>query len=294
MSSYLPYATDGIGKVGIDLIHDTQAWLNVMPDDYNRYPQINIVNALNAGASRFVRLTKCITMPALMVMSANVQNYALPHSCLRILSARYYYGSDRQSYQELEILTDQRRMQMEDSVFFGDTGSPACYLYPSYKNSDLVQFGISPYPEVNGTAFVAANSGVTALNAGVYPSTIPTTPWGLAIDTTAGTCEVISTALGTIGDITFFTDQMALDVVRRPIPYTVNNLSNLSEIPFDYQDAITAWAVWVLGRANYNGLVQDAKAKDAKAIFDGYVAQYLEDTDEEETASEVLSVNWLA
>ena len=301
MSGYIPYTSDSLGLTVQEMVYSLQSWLDVAPGDYIRYPLAACIGALNAGASQFAKDTKCLTMPVLMVMAGNVQNYALPHSVLKITAARYYYGDDRQSYQELDILTDARRMQMEDSVYRGYAGSPATYLYPSYKNNDLIQFGISPYPDTDGTSFNAVNSGVVVLNAGIWPTTLPANgPWGLAIDVPAGTCSVIAagtddlgTSIGAIGDFSAFTDNLWLDVSRRPVPMSATALTYVCELPYDYHDAVVCYAVWRLGRQMHNGVSQPDKAVDAKKQFAEYVEQYNTEHYQDESMSEIIDMDWL-
>lgn len=163
--AYIPYRSDSVSKTTQDCINDVQRWLGVTAGDFNRYDQASIIQALNAGQSRFTLLTECLTMPILIVVQNNIQNYRLPDFCQKILSARYYYGDDRMSYQELTIKGSARELQDEVLDFRGALGSPAYYLFPSYRGG-VIQFGISMIPSTDGTAFNAANSGCVAFNPG--------------------------------------------------------------------------------------------------------------------------------
>jgi hypothetical protein len=176
-------------------VNDVQTWLGVALGDYNRYPLASIIQALNAGQSRFTLLTECLTMPILIVVQNNIQHYRLPDFCQKILSARYYYGDDRMSYQELTIKGSARELQDEVLDFRGALGSPAYYLFPSYRGG-VIQFGISMFPSTDGTTFNAANSGCVAFNPGTsWPGAVSRT----ALSATAGFIDSAGTDLTTLG-----------------------------------------------------------------------------------------------
>ncbi len=344
--------SDSIDLTGQDLINMVQTWLGTAIGDFNRYSQAQIIQSLNLGMNKFTLFTECLTMPVLVVAQNNIQNYQLPGCVLKINSGRYYFGSDRMSYQELCIKRSMKALQDEMVDFRGDTGTPAYYMFPSYRGG-LVQFGISLFPTTDGATFNAGNSGCVAfapgtawpgsitgtnetaglvyvdsggrnlsqfsiipglpvfnitqnlsgLVAGLTTTTstndtilvngitswevgdqviIPLSNWGLAIDAPAGnlwTFTSLSTdgtglSTGTVGDITAFTDNIMLDVVRKPMPINASYLSMVPEIPIDYAEAAAAWAVYLLGRSKYKGMAQDKKATDAKARFEELVAEF--------------------
>ncbi len=164
--SYSFFRSDSLNWTVQDLVNATQDWLSVTRGDFNRYPADAIYKALNNGAARFTLLTECLTMPVLIVAQAYQQNYRLPDCVQKIQSARYYYGSDRYSYQELTIKSSMRELQDEVLDFRGAFGSPAYYLFPSYKTGQVVQFGIAMYPSNPGTPFNAQNSRVLSFPSG--------------------------------------------------------------------------------------------------------------------------------
>ena len=153
------------GLTYLDMVQDVQRWLGVAAGDYNRYSEADICKALNVGAERFAKLTSCLITPVLIVCVANRQNYRLPYNTLKVISARYYTGDDRSSYQDLEILRDMEQMKLRDISFRGTTGCPV-FLFPSYRSGNILNFGISPFPDTAGTAFDAANYGVLATATG--------------------------------------------------------------------------------------------------------------------------------
>ena len=260
-------------STSLDYIHDVQHWLSVAEGDYNRYPKTAILRALNTGGAKFSLLTGCISMPVLVVPKANVQFYQLPDVCLKIQTARYYYGDARDSYQELTILP-MDRLQAESSDFRGNTGTPAYYLFQGYKGLSL-QFGISPYPVVDGTAFNSTNSGVTKTACNTpWVGGASGTQWGLALDIPAGLSYYITTAAGPVGDIKPFTDNIMMDVVRKPFIMAAD--ADLGEIPDPFDEAIVAWAVHVLGRAAYKGQLQLDKAAEGKTRFGELVEDFKE------------------
>ena len=163
--TYIPYRSDSINWCTQDCVYAVQDWLSVMRGDFNRYTSDAIYKALNNGQSKFTLLTECLTMPVLIVAQAYQQHYRLPDCVQKIQTGRYYYGSDRYSYQELTIKGSMRQMQDETLDFRGAFGSPAYYLFPSYKG-DVVQFGIAMYPSNPGTPFNATNSRVLSFPSG--------------------------------------------------------------------------------------------------------------------------------
>lgn len=339
------FRSDSEVQTSQDLINAVQTWLGVAIGDFNRYSQAQIIQALNLGQNKFTLLTECLTMPVLIVCQNNVANYLLPDCVQKVQSGRYYFGTDRMSYQELTIKGSMKELQDEVVDFRGDTGSPAYYMFPSYRGK-LVQVGISLFPSVDGTTFNATNSGVTAFEPGsVWPgmavgaakiagasfidstgrdmtslgvtvglpifnatntgqlsgvitsitttnsandtlvaamggnwaindqAVIPLTNWGLAVDIPADTLWTIATGAA---DITPLTDNLMMDVVRKPMPINANYLSMIPEIDPDYTEAAVAWAVYLLGRAKHKGLEQTDKAADAKARFDELVEEFKE------------------
>ena len=347
--NYSFYRSDSIDWTTQDCVNAVQDWLSIARGDFNRYPADAIYKALNNGAARFTLLTECLTMPVLIVAQANMQHYRLPDCVQKIQSGRYYYGSDRYSYQELTIKGSMRELQDEVLDWRGAQGSPAYYLVPSYRAGNIVQFAISMFPSTAGTSFSATNSGVLAFNAGTtWPgaatganltagasyidslgrdmttlgvtvglpifnitntnylfgfitgitttnaandtltasmgtnwavsdkAVIPLPDWGLAIDIPAGTLNTICSATGTVGDLTAFTDNMILDVVRKPFPMLSTMPSFVPEMPSDYVEAAVAYAVYQIGRAAFKGLIQKEKSEEGKQRFSELIEQYRE------------------
>ena len=103
--------------------------LGVTATDETRYPKADVIQALNQGALRFVKLTGCLLHPAVIVCKANKMTYRLPYGTLRVWAGRYYTGPGRTDYYELKIIRDMRMMQRQDSEFRGNPGQPE-WLFP--------------------------------------------------------------------------------------------------------------------------------------------------------------------
>lgn len=147
------------GMTTLDLVDGVLRSLGFAPADYNRYTKANIVRALNQAQNQFCFKTGCLTAPVIVVCMASRQTYRLPSVILRVLSAQYFSGDDTTSYEELELFDSPERMQRLDSTYRGSTGDP-CYLFNSYRAGAEIQFGVSPIPTSDGTAFTAATFGV--------------------------------------------------------------------------------------------------------------------------------------
>ena len=77
------------GQSCLEMMNNTLRWLGVAANDFNRYDQASIVNALNYSQNRFAKLTNCLLYPAVVVLKANKQSYRLPYNCLRVMAGRF-------------------------------------------------------------------------------------------------------------------------------------------------------------------------------------------------------------
>src|SRR5574343_895525 len=78
-----------------EMIEIVRRRLGVSASDTNRYPDSDVVQALNQGCLRFVKLTGCLTIPAIVIGKANKQFYRAPFGTLRIKAARFYTGDTK-------------------------------------------------------------------------------------------------------------------------------------------------------------------------------------------------------
>lgn len=142
-----------------EMIYEVRRWLGQQPTDTARYTDADVITAMNFGQNRFAKLTACLTMPAVVTLKANRQNYRMPYNTLKVRAARYYYSNSKTDYDELKILRDPRKMQRLDSQYRGNTGVPA-YAFPSYRSGNIQMFGVSPFPSTNGETWSGDDYGV--------------------------------------------------------------------------------------------------------------------------------------
>ena len=144
-----------------EMIEATRRWLGVAATDVNRYSDADVVLALNAGQNRFAKLTSCLLMPTVIILTASRQNYRLPYNTLKVKAARYYSGNGATDYFELDIIENMKAMQRIDSSMRGTTGTPK-YLFPTYRAGNALMVGLSPIPSVDGEVWVGTDYGVLA------------------------------------------------------------------------------------------------------------------------------------
>jgi len=142
-----------------EMIEIVRRRLGVSATDENRYPAADVIQALNQGCLRFVKLTGCLSIPAIVIGKKDKQFYRAPYGTLRIRAARFYTGDTKSTYRELAIKRDMREMQRINSTFRGDAGYPN-YLFPAYRSGNVRTFGVSPIPNADGSVFDADAYGL--------------------------------------------------------------------------------------------------------------------------------------
>lgn len=354
------------GLTSLEMVELVRHRLGVTPTDENRYPKADVIQALNQGAIRFAKLTGCLLHPAVIICKENKMVYRAPYGTLRIHAARYYTGPGRTDYYELDIIRDMRQMQRIDSEFRGNPGQPE-KLFPSYRSGNVLTFGVSPYPSMDGDVWTASDYGLLATATGYqtagnitgthkdgytgsaflvdeegrdlvtlgalvgYPVFNATTGASAIItaigdqdatnDKVTGTLSsgtwtpgdtfaipmgefgtvangdtetyTISNLVGTVGDIAGNTGNLVLDIVRRPLPLTVDLDDAICEVPAAYHEAVLTYAVYWLGSGMFGGLVQNSKAMASLGIFNAYVSEYnAEDDLVDVSANEIEYSDW--
>lgn len=147
------------GRTVREMIEDTRRWLGVNASDTNRYPDADVIRALNFSQNRFSKLTSCNSLPVIVILKSGIQNYRLPYGCQKILAARYYYGDDASSYYELEIVNNKKKLQRQNSQLLGQQGTPET-LFPSYRFGNVATFGLTPIPSSDGTSWDGDDYGL--------------------------------------------------------------------------------------------------------------------------------------
>ena len=153
------------GMTTLEMVQTVRHRLGVAPADETRYPTADVIQGLNQGCLRFVKLTGCLFYPAVVLCKANQMTYRAPYGTLRIKAGRFYTGPGRQDYDELKIIRDMRQMQRLDSEFRGNPGQPE-WLFPAYRTGSVLTFGLSPYPSVDGELWTASDYGLVATATG--------------------------------------------------------------------------------------------------------------------------------
>lgn len=104
---------------------------------------------------------------------------------------------------------------------------------------------------------------------------IPMSEYGVVIDATDEESYMMSSYLGTIANIYGKSGNLLLDVARKPLQLSTDNLTGTTEIPAAHHPGLIGYAVWWLGSRSFNGVIAAEKAKEGKAVFDEHVADYL-------------------
>jgi len=103
---------------------------------------------------------------------------------------------------------------------------------------------------------------------------IPMGEYGVVMDVNGQETYTVSSWMGTIADIVGNTNNLVLDIARKPLSLSATLDTFISEIPDPYQEAVIAFGVYWLGRGAYKGVVQTQKATEGLALFNQYVAEY--------------------
>lgn len=148
-----------------EMMYEARKLLGVAEDDTTRYPNADVVKALNFGQERFAFLTGCLLMPTIIVVKADWQNYRLPFNSLRVISGAFYKTNNRYDYKELEMVRDRTAMKRINPYYRGDTGDPE-YCFPSYRAGNNLHVGVSPIPTTDGTAWTGDEYGVVTTATG--------------------------------------------------------------------------------------------------------------------------------
>lgn len=147
------------GLSATELVQNVRRRLGVGADDTNRYSNADVIQALNMGAERFAHLTACLLYPVVIIGVASRQSYRLPYHSLRVVSGRFYTGSNAYDYIDLRILDSHLDMAKKDPEYRGTSGNPL-YLFPNYRAGNVLQIGVSPIQVVDGVNFVADDYGL--------------------------------------------------------------------------------------------------------------------------------------
>lgn len=108
--------------------------------------------------------------------------------------------------------------------------------------------------------------------------TLSVSDFGVVLDATGEEpAQIMTSSIGTVAEILDRTNNIVLDIARKPLAFSVTLDDQISEIPESYQDAQVGYAVYLLGRGAYKGLVQAEKAKEGLAIFDQLVLDFTGD-----------------
>ena len=121
---------------------------------------------------------------------------------------------------------------------------------------------------------------------------IPMGEYGVVLDGDQ-TETIVSSYLGTIGDIAGQTGNFIFDVARKPLELSVLLDDYISEVPAEYQEAQIAYAVYWLGSGQFRGLAQPDKAKEQLAVFMAYVDEFNQNPLVEASDNEVEVHDWM-
>ncbi len=116
---------------------------------------------------------------------------------------------------------------------------------------------------------------------------IPMGEYGVVMDVAGQETYTVSSWMGTIADIVGNTNNLVLDIARKPLPLSVILDTFISEIPDPYQEAVIAFGVYWLGRGAFKGVAQTQKATEGLALFNQYVAEYNQTDLFEESEKEI-------
>jgi hypothetical protein len=116
---------------------------------------------------------------------------------------------------------------------------------------------------------------------------IPMGEYGVVLDAAMEETYMMTSAVGTIADIYGFRGNLVLDVARKPLPLSSTYDDFFSEIPEVYHEAQVAWAVYWIGRGEFQGVSQKAAAAEGRQRFEELVLEYQSSELAEATDNEV-------
>lgn len=103
---------------------------------------------------------------------------------------------------------------------------------------------------------------------------IPMSNFGVVLDVVDNNVWTLSSYYGTVADVISYNGNVMLDVARAPLALSEDLDNVISEIPDNYQEAQVAYAVHILGRGAFKGMVQMDKAMAALTLFNSMVDEY--------------------
>lgn len=101
---------------------------------------------------------------------------------------------------------------------------------------------------------------------------ITTGAYGVVIKASGDEEWAFSSSYGAVQDITPLSGNFLLDFVRRPLNLDHDN--QYPEIPMDYQNALAEYAIWKLGRSEYNGVTMLERAEQGRESWLEAIADY--------------------
>lgn len=91
---------------------------------------------------------------------------------------------------------------------------------------------------------------------------ITTGEYGVVIRADGSEEWAFSSEFGALQDINPLSGNFLIDFARRPL--TLDHDTQISEVPMDYQTALSEYAIWKLGSTEYNGFVAEKRAAQAQ------------------------------
>jgi hypothetical protein len=232
-----------------------------------------IDDAINRGQERFVRQTNCLRTYAIIELKSNFRTYRLPEDFIDLMAVYYYDSSLADGYKELKI-TSIEELNDDVSNWRTDTGTPArVYLDRNYGAG--LTFGVYPIPESDGDS-VAFSSDYGAAVTWVCPLYAFNQDVGVIVRIDGADEWILPTQAGVSVDVDVADKNLFIEYYRLPQVLVArgDNTDQYSEVPREYQEAITDFAAADLLSSNPEDSAEFKRSLYLQALFKNEVEAY--------------------
>ncbi len=189
--------------------------------------------AINRSQRTFTKKSKCFRTFAILELAANQRTYRAPADYIDLMAAYYYDSTLDDGYRELTVKTIE---ELNDEYSdWRKTKGDAEIIYVDRQYGAGTIFGLYPIPDaVGGSPTFTSDTGVAV--EWVCPYYELNQDYGVIIRMTDADEYVLSTEIGTALDITPADGNVVIEYYR--LPQTLSETTQVSEIPYDFQDGI--------------------------------------------------------
>ena len=229
-----------------------------------------IDDAINRGQDDFVRQTKCLRTFAIIELLATWRTYRLPEDFLDLMAVYFYHDSLSNGYKELPIKTIEE-MNDDSSDYRTANGTPEkVYLDRQYGAASLI--GVAPIPDTSGDT-VTIDSAYGAAVEWICPIYTFSQDIGVVIRATGSDEWILPTANGVSVSIELTNGNLLVEYYR--LPQTMTDATGRSEVPREYQKALTYYAAADLLSDNPEDSAEYRRSNEFLAKFNNEIGVYI-------------------